>query len=87
LGRKQAHTIVANVGRTGRQKNGVLMDLKFKEPHISGGVAEITISEEKAIENARKAHKELTDDEALKHFILMNRAYYDEGDPLHKMFR
>lgn len=63
------------------------MDLKFKESHISGGVAEITISEEKAIAFAKECDvsKSMNDDEALAHFILMNRAYYVEGDPLHKI--
>lgn len=56
------------------------MDLKFKENHVSGGVSEITISEEKAITSAKKcaARPHMSDDDALAHFILMNRAYYED---------
>lgn len=66
-----------------------MANLKFKEPHISGGVCTITISEEKAIEFAKKCDvsQSMTDDEALKHFILMNQAYYEDGDVLHKVHR
>jgi hypothetical protein len=54
------------------------MYLKFKENHICGGTATITVSEEKAIEFTRKCnnHINMTDDEAVKHFMLINEAEY-----------
>lgn len=64
------------------------MDLKFKEAHVTGGEGIITITEENAIKFTKECnphHPDMSDDEALKHFILVNRAYYEEGDCLHRV--
>jgi hypothetical protein len=56
------------------------MDIKFQEPHITGGVSLVTISEETAVAFTRKCnnHINMTDDDALKHFMLVNNAWTDE---------
>lgn len=57
------------------------MYLTFRENHISGGEAIVTVSEEAAIEFTRKcnSHINMTDDEAIKHFMLVNDAQYEDN--------